>query len=160
MFRKLAKRAILWGVLVGLAIGAFYFIRFVAIAVMWASLLYGRDIMDASAINSRGDMATAETNFFGAPEHQSRTIINLKRAGHWFSTTLIESRSWEVLVGLHWKNDDTLELQIDFGCDAQTSRPVTKVGPIQVFYRFGDPGYTPKPGYESFRHRGVPRLPC
>ena len=134
--------------LVGLATGTFYLIKLVAIAVMWASILYGRDIMDTSTINSRGDKVTAETNFFGVPEHRSRTIVNLKRAGHWFSTTLIESRSWEVLVGLHWQDDDTLEVQLDFGCDAQHSRPVTSVGPIQVVYRFGDPGYAPKPGCE------------
>jgi len=129
-------------------------IKLVAISVMWASILYGRDIMDTSTINSRGDKVAAETNFFGAPEHRSRTIVNLKRAGHWFSTTLIESRSWEVLVGLHWQDDDTLEVQLDC-CDAQHSRPVTSVGPIQVVYRFGDPGYAPKPGCESFRRRDV-----
>lgn len=160
MSRSFAKRIILWGVLIGLTIGAFYLIRFITIAVMWASILYGRDIMDASIVNSQGDKVTAETNFFGAPEHRSRTIVNLKRASHWFSTTLIESQSWEVLVGLHWQGDDTLEVQLDFGCDAQTSRPVTRVGPIQVVYRFGDPGYAPKPGYESFRRRDIRREPC
>jgi hypothetical protein len=160
MSRRLVKRVIISTVLMGLAVGAFYLIRFAAIAVMWASVLYGRDIMDASAINSRGDKVIAETNFFGAPEHRSKTVISLRRADHWFSTTLIESRSSEVLVGLHWQDDDTLHLQLEFGCDARTSQPVTKVGPINIVYRFGDPGYTPKRGYESFRRRDMPRDPC
>jgi hypothetical protein len=68
--------------------------------------------MDASAKNGRGDIVTAETNFFGAPEHRSKTVIRLKRAGHRFSTTLVESRSWEVLVGLKWRDDDTLHRRI------------------------------------------------
>jgi hypothetical protein len=158
--RRLVKRVIVSTVLIGLAVGAFYLVRFAAIAVIWASILYGRDIMDASAINSRGDTVTAETNFFGVPEHRSKTVISLRRADHWLSTTLIESRSWEVLVGLHWQDDDTLLLQLEFGCDARTSQPVTKVGPIHIVYRFGDPGFTPKPGYESFRRRDIPHDPC
>lgn len=157
---KLLRRIIIVGLVVGLGAAGFYIIRFVAIAVMWASILYGRDIMDASAINSRGDTVTAETNFFGSPEDRSRTVITLRRAGRWFSTTLIESRSWEVLVGLHWQDDYTLDLQLEFGCDAQTSRPITEVGPIHVIYRFGDPGHTPRLGYESFRRRDIPRQPC
>ena len=160
MSRKLVRRVVLSGVLIGIGVGTFYVVKFVVIAVMWVSILDGRDIMDASASNGRGDVVSAETDFFGVPEHRSKTVINLKRAGDWFSTTLIESRSWEVLVGLRWQDDDTLEVQIDLGCYAQTSRPVKRVEPIHVVYRFGDPGYTPKPGYESFRRRDIPHDPC
>ncbi|MBV8736918.1 MAG: hypothetical protein JO007_06610 [Alphaproteobacteria bacterium] len=116
--------------------------------------------MDASATNGRGDVASAETNFFGAPEHRSKTVISLKRAGHWFSTTLVETRSWGVLVGLKWRDDDTLDLQLDFGCRAQTSPQVTAVGPIHIVYHWGDPGHVPKVGHESFRRRDLPREPC
>ena len=84
----------------------------------------------------------------------------LKRAGHWLSTTLVETRSWEVLVGLNWRDDNTLDLQLEFGCDAHTSRPVTAIGPIRVVYHYGDPGDTPERGYESFRRRDIPREPC
>jgi hypothetical protein len=116
--------------------------------------------MDASAKNGRGDIATAETDFFGAPEHRSKTVVSLKRPGHWFSTTLVETRSWEVLVGLHWRNDDALDLQLDFGCHPQMTRPVERVGTIQIVYHWGDPGDTPKVGYESFRRRDLPPEPC
>lgn len=84
--------------------------------------------MDASATNGRGDVVTAQTNSFGAPEHRSKTFVSLKRSGHWFSTTLVETRRWEVLVRLH--------------------------------YHWGDPGDTPKAGYELFRRRDLPPEPC
>ncbi len=116
--------------------------------------------MDASATNARGDIVTAETNFFGAPEHRVRTVIRLHRAGHWFSTTLVEARTWEVLVGLEWRDDDTLDLQLDFGCKPEMARPVTAVGPIHIVYHWGDPGHVPNGGYESFRRRDLPPEPC
>ena len=157
-------RAIRWGLLAALAVGALYFLLYVlnrAVFILYvAYLLYQRDFMDASAKNGRGDVVSAETNFFGAPEHRSKTAIRLKRAGHWFSTMLVETRSWDVLVGLKWRDDDTLDLQLDFGCDAQTSKPVTVVGPIHVVYHWGDPGHLPKVGYETFRRRDLPPEPC
>lgn len=72
----------------------------------------------------------------------------------------MKSRSWEVLVGLKWRDDNTLDLQLDFGCDAQTSAPVAAVGPIHIVYRCGDPGHVPKIGYETFRRRDLPPEPC
>jgi hypothetical protein len=155
-----AKRAVRWAALALLAVAGFYALRFALFIVCIAYLLHTRDLMDASAKNGRGDVVEAETDFFDAPEHRSKTVISLKRAGHWFSTTLIETRSWEVLVGLNWRDDDTLDLQLEFGCDARTSPPVTAVGPIHILYHYGDPGYTPKEGYESFRRRDIPRDPC
>lgn len=157
---KPIKRLLQGAALIALAIGAYYVLRFIVVAIMWANILYGRDLMDASAKNRRGDIVTAETDFFGTPEHRSKTVIRLKRAGHWFSTTLVELRSWEVLIGLKWRDDDNLELQLDFGCDAQTSRPVSTVGPIHIAYHYGDPGDVPRVGYETFRRRDLPPQPC
>ena len=145
------KRVLKWGILVALAVVGIYILKRAIFLIYVAYLLYARDFMDAPANNARGDVATAETDFFGAPEHQSKTVVSLKRAGHWFSTTLVESRSWEVLVGLHWQDDDTLDLQLDFGCEAHTSRPVADVGPIRIVYHWGDPGHVPKIGYETER---------
>lgn len=116
--------------------------------------------MDASAKNARGDVVSAETDFFGAPEHRVKTVIRVHRAGHWFSTTLVEASAWEVLVGLNWRNDDTLDLQIDFGCEPKMNKPVTLVGPIHIVYHWGDPGHIPKIGYETFRRRDLPPEPC
>ena len=155
-----AKRAIKWAVFALLAVAGFYALRFALFIVCVAYLLHTRDLMEASAKNGRGDVVAAETDFFGAPEHRSKTVISLKRAGQWFSTTLIETRSWEVLVGLNWQDDDTLDLQLEFGCDAHTSQPVTAVGPIHIVYHYGDPGDTPKHGYESFWRPDSSREPC
>jgi hypothetical protein len=119
-----------------------------------------RDVIDASAQNGRGDEAFAETDFGRGPSHPSDTMIWLKRAGTLFSKTLLEANSYSVLVGLKWRGDDILVLQLDFGCDGHNTEPVRKVGPIQIRYHFGDPGYTPKPGYESFRRRDLPAEPC
>jgi hypothetical protein len=49
---KLLRRVLLFGILIGLVVGTFYIVRFLVIAWMWASILYGRDFMDASAKNA------------------------------------------------------------------------------------------------------------
>jgi hypothetical protein len=143
------KRILRWVIFALLAVAGVYIARFALFIFLMANLLHERDLMDALAKNARSDVASAETNFLGAPEHRVKTVIRLHRAGHWFSTTLIEARSWEVLVGLHWRNDDTLDVQLDFGCDPRMDRPVTAVGPIHIVYHWGDPGHVPKTGYES-----------
>jgi hypothetical protein len=101
-------------------------------------MLYQRDFMDVSAKNGRGDVASAETDFY----------------------EVVEARSFEVLVGLHWRNDDTLDVQLDFGCEPQMEHPATAVGPILIVYHWGDPGHVPGIGYESFRRRDLPPEPC
>lgn len=145
---------------VALLIGAYYVLRFVVFAIIWVNILRSRDFMDASATNTCGDVASAETNFFGAPEHRVKTVIRLHRAGHWFSTTLVDPRSWEVLVGLKWRDDDILDVRLDFGCKPQMEPPVTITGAIRIVYHWGDPGHVPKGGYESFRRRDLPPEPC
>lgn len=154
------KRILKWLILALLAVTAFYVLRFVLFIFLMANLLHERDLMDASAKNARGDVASAETDFFGAPEHRVKTAINLKRADHWFSTTLVDVRSFDVLVGLKWRDNDTLDLQLDFGCKPQMAPPVTHVGPINIVYHWGDPGHLPKVGYETFRRRDLPPEPC
>jgi hypothetical protein len=160
MFQRVLKRVILSIALIGFGFVAFYLIRLTIFVVLWGNMLYDRDFMDASTKNGRGDIVSAETHFFGAPEHRVKTVISLKRADHWFSTTLVQSRSGEVLVGLKWRDDNRLDVQLDFGCYAHTSAPVTAVGPIHVAYHYGDPGHVPKIGYETFRRRDLPPEPC
>ena len=137
----------------------FYALRFVLFILIVANMLHQRDLEDASAKNARGDVASAETNFSEDSEHRVKTVIRMHRAGHWFSTTLVEARSWEVLVGLDWRNDDTLDVQLDFGCEPQMEHPVGVDGPIHIVYHRGDPGHVPKIGYESFRRRDLPPEP-
>lgn len=158
--RRTIKRAILGAALIGLAIGAAYVIRFVLVVAMWLSILSSRDLINASAKNTRGDVASAETDFAGADEHRVPTLIRLHRAGYWFSTTLVDARSFEFLVGLKWRDNDILDVQLDFGCEPQMDPPVTQVGPIRIVYHWGDPGHVPTGGYETFRRRDLPPEPC
>ena len=158
--RRHIRRAAKWGFLAIVVAIALYLLQRVTFVLYIAYLLYARDFMDASAKNGRGDVASAETDFFGAPEHRVKTVIRLHRAGHWLSATLVEARTWDVLVGLKWANDDTLDLQLDFGCEPKMSKPVTAVGPIHIVYHWADTGHVPKIGYETFRRRDLPPQPC
>ncbi|HEY3908302.1 MAG TPA: hypothetical protein VGM07_00250 [Stellaceae bacterium] len=141
------KRILKWAIFTGLAVAGFYTLRFVLFALFMAYLLHRRDLEDASAKNARGDVASAETNFSEDAGHRVTTVIRLHRPDHWFSTTLVDARSFDALVGLKWRNDDTLDLQLDFGCKPQMKPPVTQVGPIHIIYHWGDPGYIPRGGY-------------
>jgi len=138
----------------------FHFLEELIFILSLAQMPYQRDLMDASVKNARGDVAGAETDVFGAPEHRMTTLIRLHRVGDWFSTTLVNARSFDFLVGLKWRNDDTLDLQLDFGCEPQMDPPITRVGPIHLVYHWGDPGYDPKIGYETYRRRDLPPEPC
>jgi hypothetical protein len=158
--RRHIRRAAKWGFLAIVVAIALYLLQRVIFVLYIAYLLYARDFMDASAKNGRGDVASAETDFYEASDHRVTTVIRLKRAGHWFSTTLVEARSLGVLIGLNWRNDDALDLPLDFGCKPEMAQPVTVVGPIHIVYHWGDPGHLPKGGYESFRRRDLPPVPC
>jgi hypothetical protein len=149
-----------WIIFVVSTVAGFYALRFALFIFLVAYMLYQRDFMDVSAKNGRGDVASAETDFYEVSDQRVKTVIRLHRAGHWFLTTLVEARSFEVLVGLHWRNDDTLDVQLDFGCEPQMEHPATAVGPILIVYHWGDPGHVPGIGYESFRRRDLPPKPC
>lgn len=139
---------------------AVYVIQHQAFIFYVAWLLHTRDMMDASAKNSRGDEVIARTSVDAGPDGQSETIIRLSRARHLFSSRLLEVHSDDFLVGLTWLDDTTLELQLDFGCDAQMSTPLETIGLIHIRYVFGDTGPHRSPGYESFRRRDIPHEPC
>ncbi len=48
-----------------------------------------------------------------------------------------------------------------FGCHPLlTTISVATVGSIHIVYHYGDPGHTPKPGYELLRRREVPQKQC
>jgi hypothetical protein len=145
-----------WAAGIFLILVTVHFLEELIFILSLAQMLYQRGLMDASAKNARGDVASAETDVFGAPERLMTTLIRLHRAGDWFSTTLIDVRSFDFLVGLKWRNDDTLDLQLDFGCEPQMDPPITRVGPIHIVYHWGDPGYIPKGGYAG----DPPPEPC
>lgn len=137
----------------------FYIIYLGIFAFLFSRMLYLRNVEDATAKNGRGDKVFAETDFSGLPTHPAKTVIWLRRAYHPFSTTLLEAYTYDFLVGLKWRDDDNLILQLDLGCDAHNSQPVARVGPIRILYDFGDPGQLPKAGYEA-APRPDPSIPC
>jgi hypothetical protein len=157
---KQATRVAKWLGCAALTAASYYILLWNSLAFSLSYGLYLRNIMDTSSKNGRGDEVYAETIFEGGMTHPMKTVIRLRRAHYWFSATLLEANSYDVLVGLKWQDDDDLVLQLDFGCDGHNTPPVEKVGPVNIRYRFGDPGDTPKPGYESFRRRDLPLEPC
>jgi hypothetical protein len=157
------KRTITVGKWLGCAAltAASLYVIYLSVLIMLLSRgLYLRDIIDDAAKNRRGDKVFAETNFEAGETHPWKTVIWLRRAGHLFSTTLLRADSSDIVVGLRWQGDNQLLLQLDLGCDGNHTAPVETVGPVHILYRFGDPGYLPRPGYESFRRRDLPPVPC
>lgn len=59
-------------------------------------------------------------------------------ADHWFSTTLVGTQSFGVRNHVNWRNDDTLEVTLGFGCLKSATREVDKVGSIRIYYHFSD----------------------
>jgi hypothetical protein len=115
---------------------------------MLSRSLYLRGVDDDIAGNTRGDKVFAETDSNGGETHPWKTVVWLRRAGHLFSTTLLEANSFDVSVAMKWRDDGHLVLQLEFGCDGNHTAPVETVGPIHITYRFGATGFALHPGYE------------
>lgn len=156
---KRTARIFKWVGYAVLTAASFYIISLGTLAFLFSRDLYLRQIFDVSAKNSRGDQVFAETDFGGLPTYPAKTVIWLRRAYHPFSTTLLEAYSYDFLVGLKWRDDDNLILQLDLGCDAHNTRPVARVGPIRILYDFGEPTHRSKQGYET-APRPDPLQPC
>jgi len=127
---------------------------------MFSKMLYFRNVEDAKAVNRRGDIVFAETDFHGGETHPSATVIWLRRSGHWFSTTLLKANSFEASVDMKWRDNDHLVLRLDFGSDGYRTAPVETVGPIHICYQFGSSGDTQKRDSQSSDHRDLPALSC
>lgn len=109
--------------------------------------IYERGVLTSAAKNDRGDEVrfVADTNM--SPYD---TTISLRREGHWFSTTLLEARSNDLSVGVKWRGNDRLELQVDFGPRGKMGPPVRQVGPIHILYHFGGPDAVPAPDIRPY----------
>lgn len=148
-----------WIACLVLTVASLWIILYEGAFIYLSREFYLRQFFDVSAENSRGDKVFAETDFGGLPTHPAKTVIWLRRAYHPFSTTLLKAYSYDFLVGLKWRDDDNLILQLNLGCDAHNSRPVARVGPIRILYDFGDPAHRSKQGYET-APRPDPLQPC
>jgi hypothetical protein len=120
------------------AVGIFSLWQSIAALVLFGSIVGSSSISEDRTINGRGDEATASTESSGNWRDPDKTIVRLRRAYHWFSTTLVETESFGVREHLNWRNDDALDVTLGFGCSTHVTRQVEKVGPIRIHYHFSD----------------------
>lgn len=142
------------------AVRAVFVVFAIAIAVHGAEYVYGfyvlskmfyeRGLLTATTPNERGDEVRVVTDTVPVPYD---TTIALHRRGHWFSTTLLDGQSNDFSVGVKWRGNDTLEVQVDFGPNGKMGTPVRQIGPIHILYHFGGPDAVPAPDIE-------PNLSC
>lgn len=141
------KRAVLAAIAIGMVSAATYGFLDLWVGYEIIAMFAHANSMYASAKNSRGDEVKAETNTMVQPFY---TVIKLSPKDAWYSTRLIEVWSNAFSVGMKWRGDDTLELQLDFGLDADMSAPVTHVGPIHIVYRLGGKGTNAAPDIRPY----------
>lgn len=132
---RLWSRAVLIGALGGLAFAGFYIVSRIEWGVVWGPIIGDSGILEKSAINRRGDTATALTD---ATESTGpdRLDIRLRPVDDWLWTPLVNSESYGVHVNLKWRNDDMLEIDLAFGCFVQMTHLLHRIGPIHVTYHF------------------------
>ena len=115
-----------------------YLVQFVEFASVMFEVFSGINSTSEAAENQRGDKVDVRTEFSGYRYDPDKTVVRLRRAHHWFWTTLVETDSFGVREHLQWKNDDTLEVTLGFGCLAHMTRPVQAVGSIHISYHFSN----------------------
>ena len=122
--------------LIGFIVGAYYIEPYAEMLVLLSSIVGSHDVVEDSVANERGDKVKTSTEASGGNQDPKRTVVRLSRAHHWFSTTLLEIEGYGFRWDAKWRNEDTLDLNIGFGCVERVSRPVTTVGDIRIFYNF------------------------
>jgi hypothetical protein len=140
--RKAGKLALLCVGLAGAAIGLYYIlyqiIGYVAVLMLLGSIIANNSIDRSSIKNIRGDTVEAMTEAPPGRHDPEPTVIRLKRAHHWLSTTLLKAESLGLHYHAEWLDDNTVEITLVFGCLVRLKTPVTTVGPIRIFYRLAD----------------------
>ena len=115
-----------------------YLIGYLAVIMLFASIIANSNIERSSIQNSRGDTIKAETVGLPGRYDPSPTVIRLKRAHHWLSTTLLKAESHGLHYHSEWLDDNTVEITLVFGCLVRLNTPVTIVGPIHISYRLSE----------------------
>ena len=139
--RNALKLALLCIGLFILARQLYYIYRTIEILIIVSMLeepLIADNIDRVSVKNSRGDTVKAETEFLPSGSDPDPTVIRLKRAHHWLSTTLVKAESYGRDYHIEWRDDNTLEITLVFGCLVRLKTSVTTVGPIHISYRLTD----------------------
>ena len=124
--------------IIGFGVGLVYLVQFVEFASVMFEVFSDIDRTKDSVKNARGDKVEASTEDSGRWQDPDKTIVRLRRAHHWFSTTLVEAESFGVQEGLKWANNDALDVTLGFGCLVHMTRPVEQVGSIRISYHFSN----------------------
>jgi hypothetical protein len=132
---RLWSRTALIGALGGLAFVGFSVAQRIEWGVVLGPVIGDSDILEDSAINGRGDKVLALTDA-AEPKDPDKTDIRIRRAHSWFWAPLLRSESYGIHVTLKWRNDDTLDVNLDFGCLVHMTQPLDRVGRIHVVYHF------------------------
>lgn len=120
--------------IIGLGVGLVCLIIFAEFASVMFEVFSGIDWTTDSVINQRGDKVEASTRSTDQWQEPYRTVVRLRRAHAWFSTTLVAADSFGVQEHLEWVDNDTLKVTLGFGCLKHMTRPVEQVGSIRVSY--------------------------
>lgn len=132
------KRVLLLAGLVGAGAAIFYAARFVEAVVLFSSIVGPNAISEDRARNDRGDEVMVSTEASGRWQDPDHTVVELRRAHHWFWTTLVEIKSFGIHENIEWRSDDALDLLLNFGCLVQMTHPLDRLGTIHIAYRLRD----------------------
>jgi hypothetical protein len=88
--------------IIGSGAGLIYLVQFAEFASVMFQVFSGINSTTDSAKNQRGDKVEALTVSSGRWQDPDKTIVRLRRAHHWFSTTLVETDSFGVQEDLKW----------------------------------------------------------
>jgi hypothetical protein len=102
--------------IIGFGAGLIYLVQFAEFAPVMFPVFSGINSTTDSANNQRGDKVVASTVSSGRWQDPDKTVVRLRRAHHWFSTTLVETDSFGVQEDLKWTNNDALDATLGFGC--------------------------------------------
>lgn len=132
-------RLVAWAIIVLVAsMGGYYAARYVEMLIVLSSVVGSHDFVEDAAQNRRGDKAYIRTDTAGGWSDPNKTLLRLRLAHHWFSTTLVETDSFGVEESLKWLNDDNLDVSLGFGCLVHMTQAVDQVGPVRISYHFKD----------------------
>ena len=132
-------RLVALGIIVLVAgISSYYMARYIEMLIILSSVVGSHDFVEDAAQNRRGDKAYIRTDTAGGWSDPSKTVLRLRLAHHWFSTTLVETDSFGVEESLGWRNDNNLDVSLGFGCLVHMTHPVEQVGPVRISYHFKD----------------------
>jgi hypothetical protein len=119
-------------------VGLVYLIQFAELASVMVEVFSGINSTTDAAKNQRGDKVEASTVSSGRWQDPDKTIVRLRRAHHWFSTTLVETDSFGVQDDLKWTNNDALDVTLGFGCLTHMTQPIEQIGSIRISYHFSN----------------------